>query len=88
MTVPNNDSNSINSISNDVESSDITISIVKNDLDASLFTLNKEYIINDPVHEQYGQRYILSHVQQLFIKQGNTSFIMSTVLKFRKVAKQ
>ena len=86
MNVSNNDQNTINPISYSVESSNITITIVKNDLDASLFTLNKEYIINDPVHKDYAGRYILLHVQQLFIKQSE-SFIMSTVLQFKKATK-
>lgn len=83
MNVSNNDQNTINSILYSVESANINITIVKNDLDASLFTINKEYIINDPVHESYSGRFILLNVKQLFIKQ-NGSFIMSTVLKFKK----
>lgn len=83
MNVSNNDQNTINPITHNVESANVVISIVKNDLDASLFTLNKEYIINDPVHESYSGRYILLQVQQLFIKQTE-NFIMSTVLKFKK----
>lgn len=83
MNVSNNDQNTINSISYSVESANINITIVKNDLDASLFTINKEYIINDPVHESYSGRFILLNVKQLFIKQ-NGNFIMSTVLKFKK----
>ena len=83
MNISNNDQNVINNISYSVESANVTITIVKNDLDASLFTLNKEYIINDPVHESYSGKYILLQSQQLFIKQ-NGSFIMSTVLKFKK----
>ena len=83
MNVSNNDQNTINPIVYNIESANVTISIVKNDLDASLFTLNKEYIINDPVHESYSGKYILLQSQQLFIKQ-NGSFIMSTVLKFKK----
>lgn len=83
MNVSNNDQNTINPISYSVESANITITIVKNDLDASLFTINKEYIINDPVHESYSGRYILLNVKQLFIKQ-NGNFIMSTVLKFKR----
>ena len=51
MNVSNNDQNTINPISYSVESANVTITIVKNDLDASLFTLNKEYIINDELHE-------------------------------------
>ena len=83
MNISNNDQNVINNISYSVESANITITIVKNDLDASLFTLNKEYIINDPVHDSYAGHYILLQVKQLFIKQ-NENFIMSTVLKFKK----
>lgn len=87
MNVSNNDQNVINNISYSVESANITITIVKNDLDASLFTLNKEYIINDPVHDSYAGHYILLQVKQLFIKQ-NENFIMSTVLKFKKSTKE
>ena len=87
MNISNNDKNVSNAISNSIESSNITLSIVKNDLDASLFTINKEYIIRDPLHEEYNGRYILTHSKQLFIKQ-NGNFIMSTVLSFRKTAKQ
>ena len=87
MNVSNNDQNVINNISYSVESANVTITIVKNDLDASLFTLNKEYIINDPVHDSYAGHYILLQVKQLFIKQ-NEKFIMSTVLKFKKSTKE
>lgn len=83
MNISNNDQNTINSIVYSVESSNVIISLVKNDLDASLFTINKEYIINDYAHESYSKRYILLNVQQLFIKQ-NGNFIMSTILKFKK----
>ena len=58
MNVSNNDTNTINPISYSVESANVTITIVKNDLDASLFTINKEYIINDPIHDSYSQRYL------------------------------
>ncbi len=87
MNISNNDQNVINNISYSVESANVTITIVKNDLDASLFTLNKEYIINDPVHDSYAGYYILLQVKQLFIKQ-NENFIMSTVLKFKKSTKE
>ena len=85
MNVSNNDTNVANPISHDIESSNTTITIVKNDLDASLFTINKEYIIKDPLHDEYNGRYILTQSKQLFIKQ-NENFIMSTVLSFKKVS--
>lgn len=86
MSVSNNDQNVINAISNSIESSNISLTIVKNDLDAGMFTLNKEYIIIDPLHDEYNGRYILTHSKQLFIKQ-NGNFIMSTVLSFKKAVK-
>ena len=84
MNISNNDQNVVKPIVHDLESSLITLSIVKNDLDASLFTINKEYIIVDPLHDDYNGRYILTQSKQLFIKQNGT-YIMSTVLSFKKV---
>lgn len=86
MNVSNNDQNVINPITNNIESGNITLSLVKNDLDASLFTINKEYIIRDPLHDSYSGRYILTQSKQLFIKQ-NENFIMSTILSFKRVVK-
>ena len=84
MYVSNNDKNVINPIRHNIGLGNISISIVKNDLDAALFTINKEYIINDPMHDEYNGRYILTRSRQLFTKQ-NEDFIMSTILTFRKV---
>ena len=84
MYVSNNDKNVINPIRHNIELGNVSISIVKNDLDAALFTINKEYIINDPMHDEYNGRYILTRSRQLFTKQ-NEDFIMSTILTFRKV---
>lgn len=84
VNVSNNDKNVINPIRHNIELGNVTISIVKNDLDASLFTINKEYIINDPLHDEYNGRYILVRSRQLFTKQ-NENFLMSTILTFRKV---
>lgn len=84
MYISNNDKNVINPIRHNIELGNVSISIVKNDLDAALFTINKEYIINDPMHNEYNGRYILTRSLQLFTKQ-NEDFIMSTILTFRKV---
>ena len=60
------------------------ITMTKNDLDASMFTMNKEYIINDPLHEDYSGRYLLCSTKQFFVKQTNY-FVMTTVLTFKKI---
>ena len=46
-----NDTNMANSIANSVSADGTIFSMVKNDLDARLFTINKEYVLNDPLHE-------------------------------------
>ena len=84
MYISNNDKNVINPIRHNIGLGNVSISIVKNDLDAAIFTINKEYIINDPMHDEYNGRYILTRSRQLFTKQ-NEDFIMSTILTFRKV---
>ena len=85
INVSNNDPNLANAIVNSATSSNVEFSMVKNDLDARLFTINKEYILNDPFHEENNSRFLLAQSKQLFIKQGN-DFIMSTSLSFRKVS--
>ena len=82
--VSNTDENVINNISSTIDSSNVMITIIKNDLNASLFTLNKEYIINDPLHEESSGRYILISNKQLIQSQA-TNFVLTTVLTFRKV---
>ena len=84
INLDNDDSNAINTIASNIESGNIRISIIKNDLDASMFTINKEYIINDPLHSEYNGRYLLVSTKQFFVKQSEY-FVMSTVLNFKKI---
>ncbi len=79
-----NDTNMANSIANSVSADGTIFSMVKNDLDARLFTINKEYVLNDPLHNENNARFLLAQSKQLFIKQGD-DFIMSTSLSFRRV---
>ena len=85
LNISNNDPNLANSIANAATADNTVFSMVKNDLDARLFTINKEYILNDPLHEENATRMLLAQSKQLFIKQGD-AFIMSTSLSFRKVS--
>ena len=85
VNLSNNDQNAINNITADYELNNVFLSITKNDLDASIFTINKEYIINlDEDHEEYNGRYLLSAVKQFFVKQSEY-FVMTTILQFKKV---
>lgn len=82
--VSNTDGNVVNNLSSTVESNNVVITVIKNDLDASIFTINKEYIITDPIHGEYAGRYILVSNKQLFIKQMDY-YTMVVILKFRKI---
>lgn len=84
INISNNDNNAINNIASSIEMNNVMLTIVKNDLDASIFTMNKEYIINDELHEDYKGKYLLCSTKQLFVKQTDY-FIMTTVLTFKKI---
>lgn len=84
INLSNTDSNAINNLSNTIQSNNVTLTIVKNDLDASIFTMNKEYIITDPAHDEYNGRYLLTSVKQLFTNQMDY-FTMTVILNFRKI---
>lgn len=85
ISLRNTDGNAAaNVISSSISQNNVVISIVKNDLDASIFTMNKEYIITDPSHEEYNGRYLLISSKQLFIKQSEY-YVMTSILRFRKI---
>lgn len=86
--INHNTSNSgiCDAISNDLINSELIVDIVKNDLDASLFTINKEYHINHTIeHEDYNGRYLICSAKQIFVKQ-DSQFIMNTALRFKKIS--
>lgn len=84
IMLSNNDKNAINNIISSYENSNVDIVIIKNDLDASIFTINKEYIINDYFHEEYSGKYLLVNIRQLYMKQADR-FIMCSILDLRKI---
>ena len=84
INISNIDNNAINSITYGIDKSNVMITIVKNDLDASIFTINKEYIVTDPYHKEYAGKYLLTSVKQLYIKQTD-NYCMTCVLSFKKL---
>lgn len=78
----NSNSNLVNNIRTDISNNNIIVDINKTDLDANIFTINKEYIIkNIEEHKEYDGRYLLHSVKQVYLKQNN-KFVMSTILRF------
>lgn len=77
--------NIINNITSDLYMNNIVVDINKPDLDAEIFTINKEYLINNcDEHMDYNGRYLICSVKQIYIKQNN-KFKMSTVLRLKKI---
>lgn len=73
-------------VKNDIINGSLVIDIVKPDLDISIFTINKEYIINNVEdYKEYDGRYLLTEVKQFFIK-GDVTFDMNSILRFKKIS--
>lgn len=85
INTTNSNPNLVNNITNDLSMSNIILDINKPDLDADIFTINKEYLVqNSDEHKEYNGRYLLCSVKQVYLKQNN-KFIMSTVLRLKKI---
>ena len=84
-----NDNNEIvNNMVSTIDSSSIQLMVQKTDIDASVFTINKEYIIkaNDAYNtDAYNGRYILVRKRELYVRE-DTDFTTNIMLLFRKVS--
>ena len=68
-----------------VDSAGVVLQITRTELDGSLFTPNKEYVVkNYSDYSEYDGRFLLSSKKEIFIQQDN-EFISNTVLTFRKI---
>ena len=82
----NSNSNLVNNIKSDINNNNIILDINKTDLDANIFTINKEYIVkNADEHREYDGRYLLCCSKQVYLKQNN-KFMMSTILRFKRIS--
>lgn len=68
-----------------IDSASVVLQISRTELDSSLFTPNKEYVVkNYSDYSEYDGRFLLSSKKEIFIQQDN-EFISNTVLTFRKI---
>ena len=84
INLSNTDNNAVNNIVSSISMNNVCVSIVKNDLDANVFTMNKAYIITDNTHPEFNGRYLISSVKQMYTKQTE-QFVMATVLNLKKI---
>lgn len=68
-----------------IDSSSVVLQVSRTELDGSLFTPNKEYVVkNYSEYSEYNGRFLLSSKKEVFIQQDN-EFISNTVLTFKKI---
>ena len=68
-----------------IENSSLLFSVTKTEIDTSLITPNKEYVVrNFPTYSEYNGNYVLSYKKDTFINQNN-QFISSVLFGLRKV---
>lgn len=76
----------IKSIISDLNSSNIIINVIRSDMDTSILTPNKEYLIkNYEDYKEYNGRYILSYKKEMMIQQGE-DFVSNVIFGLRKVS--
>lgn len=76
----------IKSIISDLNSSNIIMNVIRSDMDTSILTPNKEYLIkNYEDYKEYNGRYILSYKKEMMIQQGE-DFVSNVIFGLRKVS--
>ena len=74
----------LDNIKENIDSSSVVLQLSKSEIDSSIITPNKEYIIkNYREFSEYNGTFILSSKKDVFIQQ-NGEFISNTYLTFRK----
>lgn len=83
--VPYDNMEYVDYLKNNIENSVLLFSVTKTELDSSLITPNKEFIVrNYPTFSEYNGRYVLSYKKETFVAQGE-NFINSIIFGLRKV---
>ena len=83
--LPNNKLKIIDNLKRQIEDKSIYVNIVKTELDSSIFTINRQYIIRnfDTLGRNTG-KFLLSRKREVYTL-DNDNFILSCVLTFRKI---
>lgn len=83
--VPNNNLKILNNMKRKIEDKSILVNVVKTELDTSVLTMNREYVIRN--FDKLGYRngkFLLSRKREIYTL-DNDNFILSCILTFRKI---
>ena len=87
IRLPNDNTNLLGNIKSNIENNSLIIELNKNDLDSSVLTINREFMIKttdmDESYRIYDGKYILSRKRELFLREDETfrSNVMLTLKK-------
>lgn len=83
--IPNNNSNIMKTYTNNAELNNVILSVTKSEIDNSILTPNKEYIINNfEGYNEYNGRYLLAYKKEILL-QKDEEFMSNTTLGLRKI---
>jgi hypothetical protein len=86
IQVANDNSNYIKNVISRIQNKANRLVVNKNDLDCSVFTINKKYIVkNYDAHSNKDGKFLLSSKAHMFLREDD-KFTMNTMLVFDKVA--
>jgi len=77
--------NAYKAIQSSAEHTAVRIQINKNDMDTSVITPNKQFIITFGENNDYSGIYILNKKRDLFFKEGTSVFMINTSMDLSKV---
>lgn len=89
IRIANDNTGLLKNMVTEMDQSSVQILVQKTDIDAAVFTMNKEYIIRaDDAYktDAYNGRYLLERKRELYIRDDDT-FTVNVMLLFKKVPK-
>ena len=85
VRIPNGNVNILKNIKSELELSHTRLMINKNDLDSSVFTINKEYSVkNYEGHSDKNGKYLLARKRELYLREDDL-FSMNVLLDFKQI---
>lgn len=86
IRINNDNANQIKNIKATMENKANKLTLNKNDLDTSVFTMNKEYVVkNYDAHSNKDGKFLLNRKVEIYMRQDD-KFILNTMLEFDKLA--
>lgn len=80
-----NNLNNLEYMKAQLENNNMVLTIMKSEIDSSIFTINKEYYIQGSDEEEMNGKYILTVKKELYTREEN-HFIGSCIFTFKKVS--